>query len=227
MYFEVLSPENMTTTITSPRPQRFVFVDDWTAIVIRSHRNQNLVDNNKQMMADVRKKPTDSDGRGSNSLSSVGTVSLIFLEDQMFWRIISAVNMNYCGSWSILFVLLVIFACRHAEGKIDKEKQVEKFFQESKSHTNNWAVLVCSSRYWFNYRHVANVLSLYRSVKRLGIPDSRIILMLADDMACNPRNPRPATVFNNAYHHINVYGDDVEVDYRGKWILVIDCQRQY
>jgi glycosylphosphatidylinositol transamidase (GPIT) subunit GPI8 len=29
------------------------------------------------------------------------------------------------------------------------------------SHTNNWAVLVCTSRYWFNYRHMANTLSLY------------------------------------------------------------------
>ncbi|PIK35722.1 hypothetical protein BSL78_27451 [Apostichopus japonicus] len=56
---------------------------------------------------------------------------------------------------------------------------------------------------------------MYHSVKRLGIPDSQIILMLADDMACNPRNPRPASVFNNAYQHINVYGDNVEVDYRG------------
>ena len=62
---------------------------------------------------------------------------------------------------------------------------------------------------------MANVLSIYRSVKRLGIPDSQIILMVADDMACNPRNPRPATVFNNANENINVYGDDVEVDYRG------------
>lgn len=40
-----------------------------------------------------------------------------------------------------------------------------------KTHTNNWAVLVDTSRFWFNYRHVANVLSMYRSVKRLGIPD--------------------------------------------------------
>lgn len=39
--------------------------------------------------------------------------------------------------------------------------------------------------------------------------------MVADDMPCNLRNPRPATVFNNANEHINVYGDDVEVDYRG------------
>jgi len=57
-------------------------------------------------------------------------------------------------------------------------------------------------------------------VKRLGIPDSRIILLVADDMACNPRNPRPATVFNNADEHINVYGDDVEVDYRGYEVTV-------
>lgn len=50
---------------------------------------------------------------------------------------------------------------------------------------------------------------------------SHIILMLADDMACNPRNPRPATVFNNAHQHINVYGDDVEVDYRGYEVQLI------
>jgi hypothetical protein len=46
----------------------------------------------------------------------------------------------------------------------------------SGGHTNNWAVLVCTSRFWFNYRHIANTLSLYRTVKRLGIPDSRIIV---------------------------------------------------
>lgn len=44
-------------------------------------------------------------------------------------------------------------------------------------HTNNWAVLVCTSRFWFNYRHIANTLSVYRTVKRLGVPDSNIILM--------------------------------------------------
>lgn len=93
-------------------------------------------------------------------------------------------------------------------------------FLKGKTHTNNWAVLVDTSRFWFNYRHVANVLSMYRSVKRLGIPDSQIILMVADDMACNPRNPRPATVFNNAQQHINVYGEDVEVDYRGYEVTV-------
>uniref|UniRef100_A0A665XDH6 GPI-anchor transamidase n=1 Tax=Echeneis naucrates TaxID=173247 RepID=A0A665XDH6_ECHNA len=90
----------------------------------------------------------------------------------------------------------------------------------SSGHTNNWAVLVCTSRFWFNYRHVANTLSVYRSVKRLGIPDSHIVLMLADDMACNHRNPKPATVFSHKNMELNVYGDDVEVDYRGYEVTV-------
>jgi len=61
---------------------------------------------------------------------------------------------------------------------------------------------------------------MYRTVKRLGIPDSNIILMLADDVACNPRNAFPATVFNNAGRHLDLYGDNVEVDYRGYEVTV-------
>ena len=49
-------------------------------------------------------------------------------------------------------------------------------------------------RYWFNYRHASNIFSLYHSIKKLGIPDERIIAMDADDFACNPRNPFPAQV---------------------------------
>lgn len=87
-------------------------------------------------------------------------------------------------------------------------------------HTSNWAVLVCTSRFWFNYRHLANVLSMYRTVKRLGIPDSQIILMLPDDMACNPRNAFPGTVYSNADRAVDLYGDNIEVDYRGYEVTV-------
>lgn len=116
---------------------------------------------------------------------------------------------------NIFSILTLLTLIHHSRSENDK---IANLF--SSKHTNNWAVLVCSSRYWFNYRHVANVLSIYRTVKRLGIPDSRIILMLADDMPCNPRNPKPATVFNNAKGHINLYGDDVEVDYSGYEVTV-------
>ncbi|CCX13576.1 peptidase C13 family-domain-containing protein [Pyronema domesticum] len=101
-----------------------------------------------------------------------------------------------------LFALLLQLSCVHSQ------------------HTSNWAVLVSTSRFWFNYRHLANVLSMYRTVKRLGIPDSQIILMLADDVACNPRNVFPASVFNNADRGLDLYGDNIEVDYRGYEVTV-------
>ncbi|CAJ2514298.1 Uu.00g024170.m01.CDS01 [Anthostomella pinea] len=87
-------------------------------------------------------------------------------------------------------------------------------------HTSNWAVLVGTSRFWFNYRHLSNVLSMYRTVKRLGIPDSQIILMLPDDMACNPRNAFPGTVYSNSDRAVDLYGDNIEVDYRGYEVTV-------
>ena len=71
-----------------------------------------------------------------------------------------------------------------------------------------------TSRYWFNHRHVANTLSFYRTVKRLGIPDSRIILMLADDMAQSAQR-LPGAIFGNVKHEVDLYGENVEVDYRG------------
>lgn len=87
-------------------------------------------------------------------------------------------------------------------------------------HKNNWAVLVGASRYWFNYRHVANTLSIYHSIKRMGIPDSQIILMIADDMACNDRNiykgRMKASHAQETKSQIEIYDDDVEVDYRGE-----------
>ncbi|XP_020222602.1 putative GPI-anchor transamidase [Cajanus cajan] len=112
----------------------------------------------------------------------------------------------------VVLLMLLIFLCYSVAYSSSSS--------ETTMHTNNWAVLVCTSRFWFNYRHMANTLSLYRTVKRLGIPDERIILMLADDMACNARNKYPAQVFNNENHRLNLYGDNVEVDYRGYEVTV-------
>ena len=118
-----------------------------------------------------------------------------------------------------------------------------QFDLTTSTHTSNWAVLVSTSRFWFNYRHMANTLSLYRTVKRLGIPDSQIILMLPDDMACNPRNTFSGSVFNDKARRLDLYdssqsspsttsSDDgegettttgtggIEVDYRGAEVTV-------
>ncbi|KAL5770588.1 hypothetical protein ACOSP7_014742 [Xanthoceras sorbifolium] len=119
---------------------------------------------------------------------------------------------SWFGSKNLAMVMvLLLLVCSYTACSVSAETTM---------HTNNWAVLVCTSRFWFNYRHMANTLSLYRTVKRLGIPDERIILMLADDMACNARNKYPAQVFNNENHRLNLYGDNVEVDYRGYEVTV-------
>ena len=83
------------------------------------------------------------------------------------------------------------------------------------SFKSNWALLISSSRYWFNYRHFSNTLSVYRSIKRLGIPDSHIILMLADDIACNSRNQYTPQIYGQQSKSINLYPPNVEV-----WLLV-------
>jgi phosphatidylinositol glycan class K len=69
---------------------------------------------------------------------------------------------------------------------------------------------------------MANALGMYRTVKRLGIPDSNIILMLADDVACNARNKFPGSVFAAPGRDtaLDLYGDNIEVDYRGYEVTV-------
>ena len=63
-------------------------------------------------------------------------------------------------------------------------------------------------------------ISRYRTVKRLGIPDSNIILMLADDTSCNLRNKFPGSVYANERRLLDLYGDNIEVDYRGYEVTV-------
>ncbi|CAO3598769.1 unnamed protein product [Absidia cylindrospora] len=74
--------------------------------------------------------------------------------------------MKFTKLYPIFFLLVICLQLYFCDSNTD---QVEGFFSQS-GHTNNWAVLVCTSRFWFNYRHIANTLSMYRTVKRLGIP---------------------------------------------------------
>ncbi|TFK46795.1 hypothetical protein OE88DRAFT_1720976 [Heliocybe sulcata] len=125
----------------------------------------------------------------------------------------------------ITFCLSLLTTTFASDGATSQEAAQDFFSRHAgpengSNHTNNWAVLVCSSRYWFNYRHMANALGMYRTVKRLGIPDSNIILMLADDVACNTRNKFPGTVFSNQGRHLDLYGENIEVDYRGYEVTV-------
>lgn len=92
------------------------------------------------------------------------------------------------------------------------------------NHTSNAAVLVSSSRFWHNYRHVSNVLTMYNLLKNHGgLRDEDIILMIADDMPCNARNPFKNGIFPKTANGGNgetFYGPAVEIDYRGTDVTV-------
>ncbi|KAL8292727.1 hypothetical protein RQP46_001339 [Phenoliferia psychrophenolica] len=119
-----------------------------------------------------------------------------------------------------LFLLLSLVSLLALSPQLANADSTRSGSGSGSGSTNNWAVLVCSSRFWFNYRHMANTLAMYRTVKRLGIPDSQIILMLADDVACNPRNPFAGTVYSNADRKTDLYGETIEVDYKGEEVNV-------
>eukprot|EP01130_Rhizamoeba_saxonica_P001030 TRINITY_DN10901_c0_g1_i1.p1 TRINITY_DN10901_c0_g1~~TRINITY_DN10901_c0_g1_i1.p1 ORF type:complete len:392 (-),score=74.82 TRINITY_DN10901_c0_g1_i1:34-1209(-) len=130
-----------------------------------------------------------------------------------------------CAMLMVLSMLLTLCNAHNQAvfknvGNEGVESEADTFFRKGGNHTNNWAVLVSTSRFWFNYRHSSNVLGFYRTVKRLGIPDSNIILMIADDASCDARNIYPGVIWDSSSHEINLYGDDIEVDYRGYEVTV-------
>jgi phosphatidylinositol glycan class K len=95
----------------------------------------------------------------------------------------------------------------------------------SSRHTSNYALIVDTSMFWFNYRHIANSLAVYRAVKAGGIPDSHIVLMLAEDIACNPRNILKGSVFDDDSQTIDLFDENVQVDYRGEEVTVENVLR--
>jgi glycosylphosphatidylinositol transamidase (GPIT) subunit GPI8 len=66
--------------------------------------------------------------------------------------------MNVYNYWHVFIALVLSAVCYGAlANDAAQEAQVRDFFAKNggssdSSHTNNWAVLVCASRYWFNYR---------------------------------------------------------------------------
>ena len=62
--------------------------------------------------------------------------------------------------------------------------------------TDQYAVLVQGSDGFINYRHQADVLSVYQALRRGGFDDDHIILITDATMAAQSRNPQPGTVRN-------------------------------
>ena len=95
--------------------------------------------------------------------------------------------------------------------------------QSSSTHTSNWAVILSSSQYWFNYRHTINALAIYQVLRENGFEDNQIILMLADEYTANAKNPYPNHLIKNG--NVSVYWENVEIDYRGEDVTASQVAR--
>ncbi|KAI5958390.1 POL12 [Candida margitis] len=97
--------------------------------------------------------------------------------------------------------------------KNEKQAIICKFVFALRLGDNDYEKMKCA-------QVVNNAIKIMNEIKRLGIPDSQIILMLSDDVACNARNAFPGTVFNNMDQALDLYGNSIEVDYRGYEVTV-------
>ena len=151
----------------------------------------------------------------------------------------TAIAMSSWSNWSsstasFVCALLILSTCAFVSRAADPrvQQQQRRYSDQnaraadllSGNHTRNAAVLVSSSRYWHNYRHVSNVLSLYNLLKTGGqFTDDNIILMIADDVPCDGRNPHKNAIYPE-YARTgtgnSVYNADVEIDYRGTDVTV-------
>ncbi|MGE3792993.1 MAG: C13 family peptidase [Dehalococcoidia bacterium] len=77
--------------------------------------------------------------------------------------------------------------------------------------TGLWAVLIAASVGWENYRHQADVLAFYQTLRAQGVPDDRIILVMDRTVAGNSLNPEPGVIRNESGGP-NLLAD-VQVDY--------------
>lgn len=82
-------------------------------------------------------------------------------------------------------------------------------YPELKDH---YAVLVAASEGWKNYRHQADVLGMYHFLKEKGYDDDHILLIMADDLAYNERNPVQGVV-RRELSGKNLY-EGVQIDYK-------------
>nr|XP_027188394.1 vacuolar-processing enzyme-like [Cicer arietinum] len=121
------------------------------------------------------------------------------------------------GSMSYWVTLIVIVwmsvMVRKSKGVRSIKDQVSQFVEDRVPLGTKWAFLVAGSNGFENYRHQANVCHAYQVLKSGGLKDENIIVMMFDDIAYHPKNPKRGVIMNRP-NGPNVYRG-VPKDYTG------------
>ncbi|CAH2327656.1 legumain [Pelobates cultripes] len=91
---------------------------------------------------------------------------------------------------------------------------VSSFPVDPEDNGKHWVVLVAGSNGWYNYRHQADVCHSFQIIKKNGIPDEQIIVLMYDDIAQNEENPTKGIIINRP-NGTDVYAGVLK-DYTGE-----------
>lgn len=83
---------------------------------------------------------------------------------------------------------------------------------------STWAVIAAGSSGFSNYRHQADACHAYQLLKKSGIPEDHIILMMQDDVADSFSNPFKGQLYNKPGDNSPDVYAGCKVDYRGSQV---------
>ncbi len=75
----------------------------------------------------------------------------------------------------------------------------------------NYALLIATSTSWPNYRHQADVFSMYHKLRKYGYDDDHIILIAENDVVSSPFNPVPGSLID---YNEELISEGLNIDYR-------------
>mmetsp|Transcript_32313 Transcript_32313/g.58642 ORF Transcript_32313/g.58642 Transcript_32313/m.58642 type:complete len:441 (-) Transcript_32313:159-1481(-) len=78
-----------------------------------------------------------------------------------------------------------------------------------------WAVIAAGSKGFYNYRHQADACHAYQLMRKSGIPEENVILMMQDDVANSTENPFPGKLFNQPGDSPPDVYAGCKIDYKG------------
>ena len=103
-------------------------------------------------------------------------------------------------------------------------EEIDELYYSPLSST--YALLIATSNDWLNYRHQADILKIYKQIKKWGIKDDHIILILENDLIHHASNPYPGFILDAKGDTIFSEKDSglVEFDYKTSSIQPKDLE---
>ena len=83
------------------------------------------------------------------------------------------------------------------------------------SFSIKFALLYAGSNGWYNYRHQADIFTIYNLLLNRGFTASTIKLIAYDDIANDASNPFQGQIFHTTDHKTNVYPGSSAIDIKG------------